>query len=114
MANIFTISGRFTGKLLNQPSVARVVHSVTHYISTEVQLSQIRMSLGMLKNKRNRHHIILGRTIYRLIRNNVAPFENPQVDTIIRVLNEIDLEIEAVKYELARRKAAMEEQKTKV
>lgn len=114
MASIFTIAGRLTGKILKQPAVARVVHSVTHYISTEVQLSEIRLRLEMLKKKRKRHHTILGRAIYRLLSNNVPPFENPQVNTTIRVLHEIDLEIEAAEYEFERRKAAMDEQKTRV
>ena len=59
----------------------------------------------MLRKKRERHLIILGRTFYRLMSNDVPPFGASQVNTTLKVLGEIDLEIEAVEGELERRKA---------
>jgi hypothetical protein len=114
MASIFTIAGRLTGKLLKQPSVAGVVRTARQTIYSEIQLSEIRLRLAVLKKKRKRHHTILGRVIFRLISNNVAPFENPQVNTTLIVLREIDLEIEAVEGELTRKIEEIDMQKTKV
>ena len=111
MPSIFTIAGRLTGKILTQPTVAKAIRSVRNYVYAGMQSAEIRLRLEMLRKKRGRHHAVLGRTIYRLISNNVPPFETPQVNTTIKVLEEIDLEIEAVERELERRKAVTDEQR---
>ena len=111
MASIFTIAGRITGIFLAEPAIGRAVRSARDYVSEEMQLAQIRMRRELLKKKRERHLVILGRTIHRLIANGVDPFENPQVNTVIRVIGEIDFETETTEFELEKRKTAIQEQR---
>jgi hypothetical protein len=111
MSSIFTIAGRLTGKMLSQPHIAETIRSIQSYVQSGIQSAEIRLRLEMLRKKRERHFIILGRTFYRLMSNDVNPFNASQVNTTIKVLGEIDLEIETVESEWERRKAEMEDQK---
>jgi len=111
MPSIFTIAGRLTGKMLSRKNVADAIRSVRNYVHTGMESAEIRLRLEMLRKKRERHLTILGRTFYRLMSNNVPPFAASQVNTTLKVLGEIDLEIEAVERELERRKAVTDEQR---
>ena len=104
MAQIFRIVGRLAGKAVKTHMFDRVFASAAGYVLSEMRLADIRLKRKFLIQKRDRHFTLLGRTVYRLIINEVNPESDERVSAISRVLGEIDSEIEMVDSELKRRK----------
>ena len=101
---LFRIMGRFTGYVLRSHVIDRAVTKTANYVFSEMRLADIRMRLILLRQKRNHHLSLLGKTFYRLSINNIDPLQDEHTRTISRVLSEIDTEIEQVNAELERRK----------
>ena len=96
--------GLLTGRALKSKTVNRTLTKAADYIAAEMRLTDIKLKRTLLRKKRTQHLTILGRTVYRLLSNDVDPKSDQQIDTLSRVLNEIDGEIETVEQELQRRK----------
>lgn len=104
MAQIFRIVGRLAGKAIKSHMFDRAFASAAGYVLSEMRLTDIRLKRKFLIQKRDRHYTLLGRTVYRLIINEVNPESDERVSAVSRVLDEIDIEIEMVDSELKRRK----------
>lgn len=107
----FRTMGRFTGYILRSHVFDRAAATTVNYLLSEMRLADIRIKLMMLRQKRNRHLCLLGKTFYRLSINNIDPIHDEHTQTISRVLREIDLEIEQVNAELVRRKQSEKQEK---
>jgi hypothetical protein len=105
MANIFRIAGRLYGRAVSSRPVNATVKATRKYLLTEMKLTDVRLRVTFLKRKLKAHFTLLGRTVFRLTRNGVDPMNHPQVQTIFRVLGEIEHEIAAAEGELRRRRA---------
>ena len=112
MAYFFRVVGRLAGQALRSHAVNRAMAKAAGYVLSEMKLADIKLKLKLLQQKRNRHLNLLGKTIYRLIINEIEPFTNKHTQTITRVLREIDMEIEAVEAELQHRKEMDKRSKT--
>lgn len=110
MAQFFSIMGRLAGQAMKTHAIDRAVTTAAGYIASEVRLAEVRLKLAILRRKRTRHLTILGRTVYRLLANDISPAGDERVVTLSRVLREIDGEIEAVEQEL-RQKIERERQR---
>jgi hypothetical protein len=104
MDNIFRIAGRLYGRAVSSKPVSATMKATGKYILTEMKLTDIRLRVSFLKRKLQAHYTLLGRTMYRLTRNGIEPLNHPQVQTIFRVLNEIEYEIAAAEGELRQRR----------
>ncbi|MHB9028791.1 MAG: hypothetical protein ACYC9O_08480 [Candidatus Latescibacterota bacterium] len=105
MANIFRIAGRLYGRAVSSGPVSATMKATKKYFLTEMKLTDIRLRAAFLKRKLKAHLTLLGRTVFRLTRNGIDPLNHPQVQTIFRVLGEIEYEIAATEGELQRRRA---------
>lgn len=103
MAKRFRILGRMTRRAVRSQAVQQAVASASVYIVSELQLADIKLRIAYLKRKREDHLHLLGRTAYRLHKNDVDPAGNENIDRIMTVLREIDSEIAIVEQELAAR-----------
>ena len=103
MAPFFRIMGRLAGQAIKTHAIDRAVVAVAGYVASEARLAEVRLRLAILRRKRTRHLTILGRTVYRLLANNIDPEVDARVATISRVLREIDSEIAAVEHELVQK-----------
>ena len=99
MAGLMRTLGRFAGHVMK----TQAFETASKFIAFEMKLADLRIKIRLLKQKKRRHLLILGRTIYRLKLNGFEIIENPQVDTLIRVIIEIETEIDIFKNELTRR-----------
>jgi len=106
----FRTMGRLTGYVLRSHVIDKAIATTANYVFSEMRLADIRIKLKLLRQKRNHHLYLLGKTFYRLSTNNIDPMHDEHTLTISRVLREIDLEIEQVNAELARRKKQNEKQ----
>lgn len=100
MAPFFSIMGRLAGQAIKAHAIDRAVATAAGYIASEARLAEVRLRLAILRRKRTRHLTILGRTVYRLLANDINPYGDERVVTLSRVLREIDGEIDAVEHEL--------------
>ena len=100
----FRTMGRFTGYVIRSHVLDKAIANTTHYVLSEMRLADVRIKFKLLRYKRNHHLYLLGKTFYRLSTNDIDPMHDEHTRTISRVLNEIDLEIDQVTAELARRK----------
>lgn len=105
MANLFKIAGRLYGRAMLSKPVNDTVKAAKKYVFTEMKLTDLKMRVALLKRKHQTHLTLLGRTVYRLMANEVDPAEHPQVRIILSVLAEIDGEIASAEQELVRRRA---------
>ncbi len=112
MAYFLRVVGRLARQALRSHAVNRAMAKVAGYVLSEMKLADIKLKRKLLQQKRNRHLNLLGKTIYRLIINDIEPFTNKHTQTVTRVLREIDMEIEAVNDELERRKQYEKQKKT--
>jgi hypothetical protein len=99
MAGLMRTLGRFTGHVMK----TQAFNTASKFIAFEMKLADLRIKIRLLKQNKRRHLLILGRTIYRLNLNGVEITENSQVNTLIRVITEIQTEIDIFKNELIRR-----------
>ena len=104
MANIFRTMGRLTGYALRSHAFDRAISKAGTFLISEMKLADIKLKLKISRQKRTRHLKLLGKTVYRLYNNNIFPFDDEHTQIIIRVLREIDMEIEDADTELQRRK----------
>lgn len=106
MASLFRIAGRLYGRAVHSKPVSSAVKATGKYVLTEMKLADLRLRVVFLKRKLKAHYTLLGRTVFRLTRNGIDPFSHHQVQTILRVLGEIEYEIAAAEEELRRRRAS--------
>ena len=111
MTQFFRVMGRFTGQVLRSHVLDRAITTAAGYIVSEMRLTDIKLKRVFLSKKRTRHLTLLGRTVYRLLNNNIDPASDERVSTLVRVLREIDGEVEAVEQELERRKEQEQQRK---
>ena len=112
MAQLFRTFGRLTGKALKSHAFEKVLAKSAVYLRSEMRLVDIRLKLKMLTQKRARHLRLLGKTVYRLTLNDIDPMSDEHIQTITRVLREIDIEIGQVTSELERGKQYEKQKKT--
>ena len=112
MAQYMRLMGRLAGRAIRTQIVDQALRRASSYITSEIRLADIRMRLKILKQKRTRHLTILGRTVYRLTVNEVDTKRNDRIETLIRVLSEIDSEIEATEATLSQRVEYEKQQRT--
>ena len=105
--------GLLTGRALRSRTVNRTLTKAADYIAAEMRLSDIKLKRTLLRKKRTQHLTILGRTVYRLLENDINPKNDRRIDMLSRVLNEIDGEIEVVEQELHCRKEREKQKKAK-
>ncbi len=104
MASIFRAAGRLYGRAVSSKPVSAAMKATGKYIITEMKIADIHLRVTFLKRKFRAHQTILGRTAYRLVRNGIDPMTHRQVQTIIRVLGEIENELAAAEDEVRRRR----------
>jgi len=112
MINLFKVAGRLAGRALRSQAFNRGMTVAAGYIVSEMKLTDVRAKRTLLRRKRTNHLILLGRTVYRLILNDVDPLRDDHIHKIVRVLGEIDMEISMIEDELQRRRKE-EEKKTR-
>ena len=106
MTNIFKIAGRLYGRAARSDAVKSAVRSfdmAKRSVVREAGIAQMRLRITFLRRKHTVHLTLLGKTVHRLIKNEIDPSTHPQVRTIIAVLGEIECEIAAAEEELRRR-----------
>ena len=106
MTSIFKIAGRLYGRALRSETArnaARAADVVKRTVVREAGIAQMRLRITFLRRKHTIHLTLLGKTVHRLIKNEIDPSTHPQVRTIIAVLGEIECEIAAAEEELRRR-----------
>jgi hypothetical protein len=104
MAGIFSILGRFAGTVIKSQTIEHALKTTTKYVISEMKLIDLRAKQALLHIKFQNHLQLLGRTVYRLINNNIDLQTSDHIKKIINVLNEIQQEIAAVQEELLKRK----------
>ena len=104
MPGFLSLIGRVAGYAVKTHILEKAAEKTKKYVFSEMKLSDIRLKISLLKRKRQRHISILGRTVYRLTINDIAPFENTQVQSLINIIQNIDYEIINAMNELERRK----------
>ena len=112
MTKFFITLGRLTGRAIKTHTFEKAVSKSAKYLLSEMRLADIRLKLKLLRQKRARHLRLLGKTVYRLTLNEIEPLKDKHIQTITRVLREIDIEIEQVNSELERRKQYEKQKKT--
>ncbi len=100
---LFRAMGRLTGYILRSHVIDKAIAKTANYVLSEMRLVDIKLKLRMLRQKRNRHLHLLGKTFYHLSINKIDQMHDEHTRTISRVLREIDLEIEQADTELASR-----------
>ena len=113
MINLFKVAGRLVGRTLRSQAFDRGITIAAGYIISEMKLTDVKAKRTLLRRKRKNHLILLGRTVYRLILNDVDPLEDDHIHKIVRVLGEIDMEISMIEDELKLRRKKYEEEKSK-
>lgn len=73
-------------------------------VLSEIRLTDLKAKRALLKRKYENHLRLLGKTVHRLIQNDIEPIGEDHVIKIVRVLDEIKLEITGVEEELERRR----------
>ena len=106
MANYLRVLGRVTGKAIKSHAFDRALTAAADYIISEMKLTDLRAKRTILRRKQTNHLRLLGKTVCRLVDNDIEPIGDDHTRMIVRVLDEIGLEITAVEEELERRKAA--------
>ncbi len=109
MINLFKVVGGLAGRALRSHAFDRALTIAAGYIISEMKLTDIRAKRTLLRRKRMNHLILLGRTMYRLILNDVDPLRDDHIHKIVRVLDEIGMEISMIEDELQRRRKKEEE-----
>lgn len=104
MPQYFRVLGRVAGQAFKSQAVDRAITVAVDYVLSEMRLADVRARRVLLRRKRANHLSILGRTVYRLVDNNIEPMNDEHTLTIIRVLEEIDEEIRIVDEEIKRRR----------
>lgn len=106
MTSIFKIAGRLYGQAMRSEtakSASRAVEAAKRAVVRETGIAQVRLRIALLRRKRTAHLTLLGKTVHRLVKNEVEPSTHPQVRTIIKVIGEIECEIAAEETEFRRR-----------
>lgn len=111
MATFFRTMGRLTGYAVRSHAVDRAVSRASQYLLREMKLADVKLKLAMLKQKRTRHIKLLGKTVYHLVCNDIPPFDDEHTQIIMRVLVEIDNEIDMVQTEMKRRRETYRREK---
>ncbi len=105
MAQYYLILGRFAGRVLRSHAFEHAVKVTAKYVVSEMKLTDLSAKRILLKRKHANHLYLLGKTVFRLNQNDIAPMNDERITRIVRVLEEIEREIETVGKELERRRA---------
>jgi len=108
MAHFFRVLGRLTGRAVRSHAFDRALSVTAGYVASEMRLTDIRAKRGILRRKYTNHLRLLGKTVYRLLENGIDPLGESHVDTIVRVLQEIEGEVAAAEEELQKRRQVEE------
>ena len=92
------------GRAVRSHVFDRAITAASGYIVSELRLTDIKAKLVFLKRKRADHFHLLGKTVYRLVQNDIDPLGNDHISSITVVLDGINREIQMVSDELARRR----------
>ena len=104
MAHFFRIIGRAAGYAARSHAFDRAISVTTRYVVSEIRLADLIAKHALLKRKYENHLRLLGKTVHRLIQNNIKPIGDDHVIKIVSVLDEIKMEIEGVEEELKRKR----------
>ena len=104
MAHYIRILGRLAGHAVRSHAFDRAVTAAAGYFASELKLADLRAKSALLKRKKTNHLRLLGKTVFRLIQNDIDPLSDEHVIKIVNVLNEIGQEIATVEEELKRRR----------
>ena len=104
MAQFFRIIGRAAGYAVKSHVFDHALSATTHFVVSEIRLTDIRAKRMLLKRKYKNHLNLLGKTVYRLIRNDIVPSRDEHVSKIVHVLEEINMEIATVEEELTKQR----------
>ncbi len=104
MAQYMKTVGKLAARAAKSQAFDKALSVAASYILSELRLTDLRAKRVLLKQKREHHIHLLGRTTYRLVDSGIEPMTDEHVTTIIRVLEEIDSEIRAVEEEFQRRR----------
>ncbi len=104
MAKLFILLGKVAGRAVRSHAFDRAFTVAARYVYAEMRHVDLRAKLSLLRRKHKNHLRLLGKTIYRLSSNDIAPTGHESVNRIVSVLDEIRAEIAFVEDELARRK----------
>ena len=99
MAHYFRILGR----VIRSHAFERAVTVTTAYVVSEMRLADLKVKRAIIKRKHSNHLRLLGKTVFRLHKNNIESLNDEHITRIIRVLDEIKVEIDIVEQELKRR-----------
>jgi len=69
-----------------------------------MRLADLKAKRAIIKRSHSNHLRLLGKTVFRLHQNNIEPMNDKHITRIIRVLDEIKVEIDVVEQELKRRR----------
>ncbi len=104
MAHFFRIIGRAAGYAARSHVFDRAISVTTQYVVSEIRYVDLRAKHVLLKRKYENHLRLLGKTVHRLIQNDIKPTGDDHVIKIVVVLDEIKTEIASVEEELERRR----------
>jgi len=104
MAHYIRVLGRLAGRAVRSHAFDGAITAAAGYVVSEFRLADLRAKSALLKRKNTNHLRLLGKTVFRLIQNDIDPCSDEHVIKIVNVLNEIGQEIAAVEEELKRRR----------
>ncbi len=104
MAYIMRILGRVAGRAVRSGVFDHVLTVAAGIVISEMKVVDLRARRTILRRKFTTHKHLLGRTVYRLMVNDIPPAQHGAVEQIIRVMDEIGTEIGMVDEELRRRR----------
>ncbi|MBA7579404.1 hypothetical protein ES708_21274 [subsurface metagenome] len=104
MAYFIRAMGRVTRRAMKSHVFDRALTSAAEYIISEIKLADLKAKRAFFKRKRADHLNLLGRTVFRLILNDVETLNNERILKISQVIDDINHEILAVDGELERRR----------
>ncbi len=105
MTGLFRIAGRLYGRTRCSKRVSVSVKAAGKYVLAEMKVADVHLRVAFLKRKLQAHHTLLGRTAYRLARNQIDSMRHDQTLAIIRTIGEIESEIADAEEELSSRRA---------
>jgi len=111
MAGYIRMLGRLTGRALRSHAFDRLVTVAAGYVASEMKLADLKAKRALLRQKRANHMRLLGRTVYRLVENDIDPFGHDSTGKIVRVIDEIDREIRDAEEALDFRRRAEREKR---
>jgi len=111
MAGYMRMLGRLTGRAIRSHAFDKLVTVAARYVASEMKLADLKAKRALLRQKRANHVRLLGRTVYRLVENDIDPLGHNSTEKIVRVIDEIDREIREVEEALEFRRRTERERR---